>query len=368
MTNVNYGHGFVWPDGLPSCIMCNRVPNDPIHITPARPNTFYALPQLAYADAAAPNLPQRSHVYTMATRILISQVPCALCGGLLSDSRHPAGVPAGWREQPGITRPGAAIAEPPMLAHEEAITAEVNGKVILLSRGAVVDTEIPQGLSDLMTEKAGQAGAFQWVMGRYVEADRPNRNAALWSTADLEMGQPGVAQGPINWLHEGRHVIGAIAASELVKTDRQAADDMGVGNHIAALGALWPWLYPKETAMVAQASKAGSLWLSMECISKEVACLTPECGKVMEYRQYAMTKDARCGHMNEGQPRRFVDPIFQGAGIIVPPVRPGWAKADLRVVMPQAAGIVERQAAAFEGMGDSDAEGVVAAALLGASV
>jgi hypothetical protein len=80
-----------------------------------------------------------------------------------------------------------------------------------------------------------------------------------------------------------------------------------------------------------------------------------------------MKQEARCDHMREGMPRRFVDPTFGGAGIIVPPVRPGWANAEVRVlhasqwpVSAEAARLAERQAASFGGMTTSEAEQVVA--------
>src|SRR5262245_43432773 len=41
---------------------------------------------------------------------------------------------------------------------------------------------------------------FLQISGRYVEAGRPNRNLAYWSTPDLQMGLPTVAGGPLNWL------------------------------------------------------------------------------------------------------------------------------------------------------------------------
>jgi hypothetical protein len=55
-----------------------------------------------------------------------------------------------------------------------------------------------------------------WIQGRLVGAETPNRNNALWTSGDLEMGQPTVAHGPLNWLHEARHVIGSIADSRFV--------------------------------------------------------------------------------------------------------------------------------------------------------
>ncbi len=55
-----------------------------------------------------------------------------------------------------------------------------------------------------------------WLAGRLVGAETPNRNGALWSAGDLQMGQPTVAHGPVNWLHEARHVIGSIAEARFI--------------------------------------------------------------------------------------------------------------------------------------------------------
>jgi hypothetical protein len=123
------------------------------------------------------------------------------------------------------------------------------------------------------------------------------------------------------------------------------------------LGAIWSHIWPQEANVIQRASENGKLWASMECVSQEVACLA--CDKTMSYPDY-MKQEARCDHMREGMPRRFVDPTFGGAGIIVPPVRPGWTNAEVRVLMPEAARLAERQAASFGGMTTSEAEQVVA--------
>ena len=204
------------------------------------------------------------------------------------------------------------------------------------------------------------------IAGRYVEADNPNSNSAYWSTGDLQLGAPGVAHGPVNYLHDAQRVIGSIAAAELVTAPLQAASQ-GLGNHIVAVSALWPWLAPKEVATVEQASADGKLFYSMECVSRQVQCLEPDCERApMAYRTYVTEEAARCDHMRDGAPRRFVDPVFLGGAVIVPPVRPGWDRADAKLLL--AAGpAAERQAAALQGLSTTEAEEVVAAALMAAA-
>lgn len=341
-------HGFVWPDGLPSCVLCQRMPNDPIHVTPARAlgsKLFPLTRVMAASSAPGSHLPSRSHAYMMAGGTQ-NRIPCAACGETISGPSHLVGAPAGTFGARTMNFP-----EPPQLAAEEAaVVVEGSGKLVLATKAAsVVDVE-DEMAQHFGREMANGDGPHLWLAGRYVGADERNRNGAYWSSGDLEVGQPTVAHGPVNWLHEEKHVIGAIAGSRLV--EREAAAE-GLGTHIVALAAVWPWIYPEESKVIRQASEAGSLWLSMECVSKEVACIDESCGKTLDYRTYITEKASRCEHLATG--RRFKDPIFEGVGIIVPPVRPGWADAHARVTVAQAESLVERQAASFTGMGDEDA-------------
>ena len=337
------GHGFVWPAGMPPCALCGSPAMDTIHVTPSPTAGMRMMAKVEHRGG----LPRQSHAYV--TPLGTPKVLCLSCGGPLIDSRHPAGRPSG--------RLLAAAAQTNV--REAAFVAEVDGRLIFAGRGGLGADFLPTEMLDALRSKAATASANMWITGRYVEADAPNRNAAYWSTADLEVGQPTVAHGPINWLHEERHIIGAIADSKLVLS-RESAAEGEVGNHIVALGAIWPFIYPEEARMIRDASESNQLWFSMECVSRAIACLADDCEVELPYGDYMRQKASRCEHMNDGAPRRFIDPVFEGAGIIVPPVRPGWARADARVLMPQAAALAERQAAAFDGMETSSAEMLVA--------
>ena len=121
---------------------------------------------------------------------------------------------------------------------------------------------------------------------RFVGAEKANRNGAFWSTADLELGELSVRNGPLNWLHEARHVIGTIADTRLVQRDEQTASDLDQP-YIEAASAIWKWIYPDEAWVIEQASDANKLWYSMECISKEVACAGESgCGAEASYGDY----------------------------------------------------------------------------------
>jgi hypothetical protein len=221
---------------------------------------------------------------------------------------------------------------------ERAFLTEVNGKTLIT------------GTAQVMRQMANEPIRNQHMLGvygKFVGAEKANRNGALWTTADLEMGNPSVVHGPLNWLHEARHVIGTIRSSALVTRDEAAEQDLAEP-FIGAASVVWRWLYPDEASVVEMASDSGRLWYSMECVSERVHC--GDCGEQAGYVEY-MQASAGCQHMRErSATRRFENPTFLGGAIIVPPVRPGWADA-LASTMPQAAQLAEK---AFEQAGRPD--------------
>ena len=238
-----------------------------------------------------------------------------------------------WSTSTNAASPVVTERTPPIT---KAFLTEANGRTLLTAPAGITKTA--------MTPNEH----FQWLGGRLVGAEKPNRNGALWTTADLEMGQVTVAHGPVNWLHESRHVIGAIAQAQLVNT--QTADGEPDQPYIETAAAVWKWLYPDEAMVIQQASDMGKLWFSMECVSKSVECVGENgCGASVSYGDYVANK--ACVHLVErSSVRRFADPTFLGAAILTPPVRPGWAEADVRVLR-QAANLGE---STFEAAGRPD--------------
>lgn len=240
---------------------------------------------------------------------------------------------------PGVGGPAATVTEPapgavaaPALAAQETVKAfvtEVDGHTLITARADVL---VP-------AEKAN--AHFLRISGRFVGADTPNRNKAYWSSADLELGQHTVANGPLNWLHEARHVIGTIDKASFHPAAESAADAGPVQPHIQAGAVIWKWIYPDEAYVVQAASEAGKLWYSMECISDTVQCIGDGgCGAEAAYLDYCKGINGTCEHMiQRSGVRRFNNPTFLGGAIIVPPARPGWADADVQV---QAAAIAEQ--------------------------
>ena len=302
-------------------------------------------------------------------------------------------------------------------------------------RGSVVITGPAYSIREQADQKRNPG--FQYLHGRFVEAERANRNGAYWSTQDLELGQPTVAGGPLNWLHQERHVIGTLLSASLVtaqQDERQAARDfsqgerkkmagkgqaksdgsfpikneqdlknairlagnakdpaaarrhiirraralglsnlipdswsseksaLDIGNHIAADAAVWRFIFPGEADLVQRASASNELWYSMECVSQRVQCMEtdgrPGCGEVFEYATYMTEREKCCEHLRQGAgARRFIEPVFLGGAVILPPVRPGWSNANAEVAR-EAARVTEEHELANH-LTRPEAEGMV---------
>jgi hypothetical protein len=204
--------------------------------------------------------------------------------------------------------------------------------------------EHPSGKTTLTvpaSREIASAASEKWLLriqGRFVGAEAPNRNGAMWSADDLMYGQPTVTHGPLNWLHNERKVVGVITDSSYV--ERQSAAGKIVEPHLQATSVVWKWLYPDEARLAERAADNSSLWYSMECISENVECSAAAggCGAKFPYETYMRQRAKTCEHMMKGtSARRFENPVFQGGALIVPPVRPGWADADADVVRTAAA-------------------------------
>lgn len=205
----------------------------------------------------------------------------------------------------------------------------------------------------VVEEAAGtdvQGSPFLYLDGRFVEADHPNGNGALWTSADLELATATVASGPLNWLHEERHIIGSIVGASFRR--EQAAR-----SHITASSVVWRYLWPEEARAIERASAERQLWYSMECVSRTVTCLS--CDGTFEFEKAIRRSSDVCRHIQQRTSvRRFNEPTFLGGAVILPPFRPGWSGANAEVVR-QAARLAEA-ASLGETMEKADAEAMVA--------
>lgn len=285
--------------GHPRCVVCGREPtpsnicNDPLHV----------------ADSGKP-LVGGDKLDTMVGPKDIKQLAYAV-DRVKADDLPPVTLPA-----------------------VRAFLTEAHGRSILTAPASLV---VP------VWEKALTPNEHMlWMQGKFVGAEKANRNGAFWNTADLQMGEPTVKHGPLNWLHEAKHVIGTIADAKLIQPDREAAGESEPA-HISAVAAIWRWVYPDEAYVIEQASDQQKLYYSMECVSREVACIGDGgCGQTFPYMTMIKTPYDVCKHIREkSATRQFVDPTFLGGAAIVPPVRPGWGEANASV-MREAAALSEK--------------------------
>jgi hypothetical protein len=226
-----------------------------------------------------------------------------------------------------------------------------------IEKAFVLEAEHRTIITAPIRELAATNEGFTYLRGRMVGADTPNQNGALWTTEDLQLGERTVAGGPVNWLHQETKIVGCLMDGQMVSGREAAAT--GVGNHIVSTAAIWRFLFPRETATMEAAAKDGQLYQSMECVSRSVACTgtesNPGCGQEVDYAAYDAKGPDLCSHLRErSHARRFIDPIFLGTAVIVPPVQPAWANASLEVVRQAAAATEGRQFAALDEAGARD--------------
>jgi hypothetical protein len=226
---------------------------------------------------------------------------------------------------------------------------EVAGRVILTAPATRVTLaeDLPAELASNWSEKASGNRHMMWLQGRYVEAEAPNRNGALWETADLQFGEMSVKHGPLNWLHDEQTVVGTIADNALIMP-KAPSEGAAAGSeamprpYMAAVSAVWKWVHPEKSALIEAAAETKKLWYSMECIARQMSCVetssTAGCGKSFDYVQAMTRPETTCEHIQaRSSARRMVDPCFLGGAVIIPPTQPGWARADVEVVRQSAA-------------------------------
>lgn len=204
--------------------------------------------------------------------------------------------------------------------------------------------------------------AHKWILGRYAEADRANTNRQFFGMDNLKFGQPLLAHSPLNINHSPL-IVGAYVASEIVyPTGEGAGEGDPLNPYLDALSVFWKHYFEDEYAVVETAHKAGRLFYSMECVPHEIACGGEAgCGKVFEYagRSHA----TYCDHLNDpksGVIKDLIQPHFTAGALIVPPVQPGWSRADIKQISEIVRDHAESAEALYSGLAEDAPEADVA--------
>lgn len=247
------------------------------------------------------------------------------------------------------------LAEPHVLSFPAFALENPDTGKVTLTVPLEINREVAEGPSARLTAD----DFLLHLSGRLVEAEKANENGAFWTQGDLEFGMPSIALGPLNWLHDERRVVGVLTDARMV--NREAAAAVSLGPHVISDALMWKWLAPREAAAVEHFSEQRQAYYSMECVSREIACVGENgCGATMDYLDAQNKTEKACEHVKEhSSARRFVNPIFQGAAIIVPPTKPGWSNADLSV-QRQAAAKAEKAELEMPGLSTPEVENMVA--------
>lgn len=205
--------------------------------------------------------------------------------------------------------------------------------------------------------------AYRWVVGKYVEADNPNRNNQMWALSELEGSKASILHAPLNILHRPQHIVGSFTGAEMnyptdaaskKETDSHPNDpnnDEGPNNdmkkkkkakksvsdvtdpypYMGAVAAFWKSYYPTELVVVERAFNEGSLFFSMECVSDTITFKTP--AGLTETFKYAGPKSPTYGSWGDrANIRQFNKPHFLAGALIFPPAAPGWQGASIKEI------------------------------------
>lgn len=183
---------------------------------------------------------------------------------------------------------------------------------------------------------------FGWIVGRYVEADKPNTNGHIFPLEDLRASHQGVVHTYLNMLHRQHHVVGCFTAAQLLNGVESAVPFAAsehaamLNPHVEAVAAFWRYAFPDEYRATQTAFRERSAFLSMEAVPRQITCTADN--QTFAYR--GPMHESYCEHLlaSPRAQRRLNQPHFVGGAVIIPPTRPGWRHADIRDV----AGVIEK--------------------------
>lgn len=201
---------------------------------------------------------------------------------------------------------------------------------------ATAEAQVVTGPVDMPRELAAELDtknlndSFLWVAGRYVQANRVNKNGQFWTFDDLQRGERSIQYVPVNALHQWDTAIGTIVQSKIVHREEKVPEEKEKATErlipeIQVLGLVWAANFPEIADKIRESNEKKQLWWSMECVAESTQCLTCE-----EVYPYATAAAQTCLHMASSavSPRRYINPTFLGGALIYPPERPAWVDAE----------------------------------------
>lgn len=166
-----------------------------------------------------------------------------------------------------------------------------------------------------------------WVLGNFVEADCANSNGHIFPLEDLKASYQTIISKSLNVLHQGRYVVGSYVGAELIPAEDEAAADSTGTAIVEALAAFWRAQFPEEYELLKRAHSEGAAFYSMECIPEQLGCVAEGCELVADYQ--GRDHESYCDHIRGSGQKRLIKPHFSAGALIIPPVKPGWKRADI---------------------------------------
>jgi len=211
---------------------------------------------------------------------------------------------------------------------DEAMISVIDDKFYTTARAFIVDTplDLPREIASAIPEDRLNP-SFLWIAGRYVQANKANKNGHYWTLDDIKQGEYSIKYTPMNVLHQVSRPVGTFVETKIIDNRATAGDESLP--EVQALAVLWSASFPNIAKAARDAHAANSLWFSMECVAEKKECL--DCGQSFAWETPAAMA---CVHMAKSNvsPRRFINPIFLGGALIFPPERPAWKDADVTEV------------------------------------
>lgn len=210
--------------------------------------------------------------------------------------------------------------------------------------------------------------ANSYILGRFVEADRANGNKQYFMLGDLLMAQPTINYAPLNINHQGPPV-GAFISSEM-----QYPKEQGENPYIEALSAFWKAYFPDTYDKVKAAFAEGALFYSMEAVPETLSTLGGA-DDAIQYAYEGRTSPTYPAEINDRSCEGIVlnNPHFVGGALIIPPVSPGWNRADVKQLSKYMSDQWEAAEAIYQGvqemapqLGPKEWEAMMGALILGA--
>lgn len=176
-----------------------------------------------------------------------------------------------------------------------------------------------------------------WIVGNFVEADVPNSNGHLFPLPALQTAIGVIQDKALNWLHQSNYIVGHYADANFGDLPLEASEAT-TSTIIEALACFYRLTFADEYAEVQKAHDQGSLFFSMECQSPTVTCPTAYGGCGGQYVFAGRYSDSYCEHLQQPKfstakgprvPIQVDQPHFQAGAIILPPVKPGWNRANI---------------------------------------